>query len=138
MYLCLCFQKSIENSKKFNLVNRSQFKVFDIKNFNFGKYDLIVSNPPYIPKKDIKNLSEDIQLYEPLIALNGGIDGLDLINKVIYKSVSLLKRNGLLIIEIGHGQYIRVSDILKNCKFKVIDKVYDYNKNVRCIIITKV
>ena len=131
-------QKSIENSKKFNLVNRSQFKVFDIKNFNFGKYDLIVSNPPYIPKKDIKNLSEDIQLYEPLIALNGGIDGLDLIKKVIYKSVSLLKRNGLLIIEIGHGQYIRVSDILKNCKFKVIDKVYDYNKNVRCIIITKV
>ena len=53
-----------------------------------GKYDLIVSNPPYIPSSEIKNLSKDIINYEPLIALNGGHDGLDLIKKVIYKSIT--------------------------------------------------
>jgi len=97
------------NSKNLNLFLQSKFKVFDISKFNIGKYDLIVSNPPYIPSKDIKNLSKDIINYEPLVALNGGLDGLDLIRKVIYKSNSLLKRNGLLAIEIGFNQYLKVS-----------------------------
>ena len=72
------------NAKKLNLILRAKFKIFDINNFNIGKYDLIVSNPPYIASKDIKNLSNDIIRYEPLTALNGGIDGLDLIRKLIY------------------------------------------------------
>ena len=129
-------KKSMENSKRLSLANRSKFKVFDIEKFNHGKYDLIVSNPPYVPLKDIKNLSKDILNYEPLIALKGGFDGLDLIKKVIYKSKYLLKRNGLLIVEIGHKQYIEVSDIFKKHGFRLIDKVYDNNRNVRCIIIT--
>ena len=77
------------NSKNLHLSHQSKFKIFDISKFNVGKYDLIVSNPPYIPSRDIKNLSKDIINYEPLVALNGGIDGLDLIRKVIYKSNSL-------------------------------------------------
>ena len=101
------------NSKNLNLFHQSKFKVFDISKFNVGKYDLIVSNPPYIPSKDIKNLSKDIINYEPLVALNGGLDGLDLIRKVIYKSNSLLKKNGLLAIEIGFNQYLKVSSLLK-------------------------
>ena len=127
-----------KNSKNLNLFYRSKFKVFDLSKFNIGKYDLIVSNPPYIPQKDIKNLSKDIINYEPLIALNGGLDGLDLIKKVIYKSTNLLKRSGLLAIEIGHYQYQKVSGILKQHGFRVIDKEYDCNRNVRCIISTKV
>ena len=106
--------------------------------FNEGKYDLIVSNPPYIPSKDIKNLSKDIINYEPLVALDGGLDGLDLIKKVIYKSNSLLKRNGLLAIEIGHKQYRKTSSILIEQGYKEIHKEYDNCKNVRCIIGTKV
>ena len=125
------------NSKKLKLLSRSKFKVFDIKKFNKGKYDLIVSNPPYIPSRDIKNLSVDIKNYEPLVALNGGHDGLDLIKEVIYKSTKLLKKNGLLAIEIGYKQYIKVSKILTDQKFKELVKVYDNNKNVRCIISTK-
>ena len=125
------------NSKNLNLCYRSKFKVFDIEKFNTGKYDLIVSNPPYISSKDLKKLSKDIINYEPIIALDGGQDGIDLIKKVIYKSNNLLKRNGLLVIEIGHGQYQKVSDILKQCKFVEISKEYDYNRNVRCIISTK-
>ena len=125
------------NAINLDLLNRSKFKVFDIKKFNTGKYDLIVSNPPYIPTRDIKNLSPDITNYEPLIALNGGHDGLDLIKKVIYKSFNLLKKNGLLAIEIGHGQYLRVSKVLAQHGYRQIDKVHDYNKNIRCIISTK-
>ena len=126
------------NSKNLNLFNQSKFKVFDISKFNVGKYDLIVSNPPYIPSKDIKNLSKDIINYEPLVALNGGLDGLDLIRKVIYKSSSLLKRNGLLAIEIGFNQYLKVSSLLKQYGFREMSRQCDYNHNVRCIISTKV
>jgi release factor glutamine methyltransferase len=127
-----------ENSKNLNLLNRSKFKTFDINGFNVGKYDLIVSNPPYIPFKEIRNLDRDIINFEPIVALNGGNDGLDLIKKVIYKSVKLLKKNGLLALEIGNKQYPRVTDLLNQLGFKEMGKLYDYNCNVRCIISTKV
>ena len=126
------------NSKNLNLINRSNFKVFDLSKFSIGKYDLIVSNPPYIPSKDIKNLSKDIINYEPKTAIDGGLDGLDLIKKVIYKSNHLLKKHGLLAIEIGFYQYHKVSDILRRSGFREIAKECDYNRNVRCIISTRV
>jgi len=126
------------NSKRLNLSLRSKFKICNINKSLNGKYDLIVSNPPYIPLKDIKNLSRDILNYEPLIALNGGIDGLDLIKKVVYKSKSLLKQNGLLAIEIGTNQYLKVYSFLRKHGFRELTKKYDCNHNVRCIISTKV
>ena len=128
---------AIKNARKFNLSNRSKFEVCDIDKFNFGKYDLIVSNPPYIPSKEIKELSKDIRSHEPEIAINGGKDGLDLIKKVIYKSSVLLKRNGLFAIEIGTNQYLRVSTVMNKYGFRLIGKEFDYNNNVRCIISTK-
>ena len=73
----LAIKIAIKNSKNLELFYRSKFKVFDINKFIFGKYDLIVSNPPYIPSRNIKNLSKDISDYEPTVALNGGKDGLD-------------------------------------------------------------
>ena len=126
------------NSRIFNLSNRSKFRVFDINKFNLGKYDLIVSNPPYIPSREIKNLSKDIRYYEPDIAINGGKDGLDLIKKVIYKSSILLKKNGLFAIEIGTNQYPKVSKLIIKNGMRVLSKECDYNRNVRCIISTKV
>jgi len=125
------------NSKNLDLTNRSKFIVSDINKFNSGKYGLIVSNPPYIPYRDIRNLSKDIINYEPWVALNGGNDGLDLIKKVIYKSSRLLKKSGLFAIEIGNKQYTKVSNILNRFRFREIGKEYDNNKNVRCIITTK-
>ena len=125
------------NSCTLNLLHRSKFKVFDVGKFNIGKYDLIISNPPYIPSKDIKNLSKDIINYEPLVALNGGVNGLDLIKKVIYKSNSLLKKNGLLAIEIGSNQCLKVASLLRQYQFREISRQCDNNHNVRCIISTK-
>jgi release factor glutamine methyltransferase len=126
------------NSKNLNLFYRSKFKVIDLNKFNIGKYDLIVSNPPYIPSRDIKNLSKDITSYEPLTALNGGSDGLDLIKKVIYKSNYLLKREGLLALEIGYNQKNEVIRILNYNKFYINKIVKDLGKNNRCIISTKI
>lgn len=125
------------NAKKMKLLNRTKLKVVDLENFYSTKYDLIVSNPPYIPFKDLKNLSKDIRNFEPLVALNGGNDGLDIIKKVIYKSECLLKKNGTLAIEIGNNQYSKVVRLLKNNNYREIGKEIDYNNNVRCIITTK-
>lgn len=134
-------KKAIETAKKnainLNLFSRSKFKAIDFQKYNNDKFDLIVSNPPYIASKDIKNLSKDIIFYEPKIALDGGIDGLDLIKKVIYKSNYLLKRNGLLALEIGFGQYKQVTNLLKTCNFREKTKEYDNNRNIRCIISAK-
>ena len=86
----------------------------------------------------MKNLSKDIINHEPKSALDGGVDGFDLIKKVIYKSNRLLKRNGLFALEIGFNQYRKVLDILKKYGFRETGKEYDYKSNVRCIISTKI
>tara|TARA_B100000029_G_scaffold151244_1_gene146365 strand:- start:2162 stop:3010 length:849 start_codon:yes stop_codon:yes gene_type:complete len=126
------------NSKKLGLINRVKFKVKDLNKFNLGKYDLILSNPPYIPSRQIKKLSKDIINFEPLSALDGGRDGLDLIKQVIYKSNYLLKKGGMLALEIGHNQYRQVSKKLRYCGYREINREYDLNHNARCIISTKV
>ena len=126
-----------KNSKKIGTYNRSKFIFSSINKFNSGKYDLIVSNPPYISINNLKKLNKEITDHEPLSALNGGIDGLDLIKKIIYKSIRLLKINGLLAIEIGSSQYSKVSRLMEKNGYREVSKVVDFRKNVRCIISTK-
>ena len=133
-------KKAIEiaqsNSKKHGLNHRTKFFRRSLSEIYQYKFDLIVSNPPYIRKKDIKNLNEDIKKFEPKLALDGGNDGLDVIKKVIYKSKSILKINGMLAIEIGNEQFRKVSKILRSNKFKTRHLVYDYRTNIRCILST--
>ena len=124
------------NSKEHNLTNRSKFYRRSLNEIYSNKFDLIVSNPPYIMKKDIKNLQEDIKNFEPKIALDGGNDGLDVIKKVIYKSRSILKIKGMLALEIGNEQFKKVSEILRSNKFKIRYLVKDYRENIRCILST--
>ena len=123
-----------KNSNKFNLSNRIKFLHKSFKEFYGKKFDLIVSNPPYIKRKDIKNLSDDIKKFEPKMALDGGKDGLDLIKKIIYKSKKILKINGTLALEIGNEQINKVSKILIDNKFRISCVIKDYRNNVRCVI----
>ena len=123
-----------KNAHKFNLSNRVKFYNKCINNIFTKKFDLIVSNPPYIKRKDIKNLSNDIKIYEPRMALDGGNDGLDLIKKVIYKSKYILKIKGTLALEIGNEQIKKVSKILIDNNFRVKQVTKDYKNNVRCLI----
>ena len=122
-----------KNALKYKLTNRVKFFNNSFNNLFSKKFDLIVSNPPYIDSKDIKNLSDDIKRYEPRIALDGGNDGLDLIKKVIYKSKNILKINGMLALEIGNEQIKKVSKILIDNNFRVKHVIKDYKNNVRCV-----
>ena len=124
------------NSKRLKLTERCKFFKRPLNEIYHNKFDLIVSNPPYIVKKDIKNLKEDIKKFEPKLALDGGNDGLDVIKKVIYKSRNILKIKGMLALEIGNEQFKKVSKILKSNKFKTRYLVKDYQENIRCIIST--
>jgi|TARA_B110000444_G_scaffold239780_1_gene254512 release factor glutamine methyltransferase len=123
-----------KNSNNFRLNKRVKFFNKSLDNIYNHKFDLIVSNPPYIKTSDIKNLSDDVRKFEPKIALDGGKDGLDVIKKIIYKSKTILKKLGLLALEIGYGQHYKVSQILKKQGFKEVFLVKDYQNNIRCIL----
>ena len=127
-----------KNSKKLNLLQRTKFIHCDVDNFNFGNYDVIVSNPPYICSHRINYLSEDIKGFEPRMALDGGSNGLEIISKVIIKAKKLLKVRGCLYIEIGNGQFRIVSSMLIKSGFRLVEKFFDYKKNIRCIMSTKI
>ena len=127
-----------KNSKKLNLLRRTKFIHCDVDNFNFGNYDVIVSNPPYICSHRINYLSEDIKGFEPRMALDGGSNGLEIISKVIIKAKKLLKVRGCLYIEIGNGQSRIVSSMLIKSGFRLVERFFDYKKNIRCIMSTKI
>ena len=129
-------QIAVKNSVKHKLSQRAKFYKKSLTQISDYKFDLIVSNPPYINRKDIKNLDDDIKKFEPKLALDGGNDGLDVIKKVIYKSRSILKIKGMLALEIGNEQFKKVSKILSRNKFKTKYLVKDYQENIRCILST--
>ena len=122
------------NVKELDLIDRIKLFKSDIDNFNYGKYDLIISNPPYIKMFDLKYLDKDVYDYEPKSALDGGLDGLSKIKQVIYNSSRLIKRNGILILEIAFDQSDKVKKILIRNGYYIKDVVKDLAKNNRCII----
>ena len=133
-------KKAVLNAKinlnRFNLKNRVKLLNKSVDQVLNKKFDLVVSNPPYIAKREINRLANDIRKFEPKIALDGGNDGLDVIKKVIYKSKGILKLKGVLALEIGRGQYFSVARILKENNFRQTRIVKDYQNNIRCIFST--
>ena len=132
-----CIDLSRKNSLKLGLHKKVKLFNSDVDNFNYGKYDLVVSNPPYIKSCDLKYLERDIIDFEPITALDGGPDGLSKILKVIKKSSELIKINGKLILEIGFDQKNYVKKILVNNGFYINKIVKDFSNNDRCIISSK-
>ena len=126
------------NSKKLGVSNRLKLFKSDVDNFKNGKYDLIVSNPPYIKNCTLKYLEKDVFGFEPKLALDGGIEGLSVISKVIDKSSRLIKKNGILILEIAYDQKKKVKEILKNKGFFIKRTVKDLAGNDRCIVSSKI
>ena len=125
-----------KNAKIHNVDNRIKFFNKSFEKIHNRSFDLIVSNPPYLKSSELNNLDDDIKKYEPILALDGGNDGLDVIKKVIYKAKNILKFKGKLALEIGNEQYLKVSKILKKNSFKIDYIVKDYMENIRCLIST--
>jgi release factor glutamine methyltransferase len=126
------------NAKKLLVERRVKLYKSDVDKFAQGKYDLVVSNPPYIKRCDLKYLESDVLKFEPKLALDGGLDGLSVIRKVIKKSSELVKKNGKLILEIGFDQKNKVIKLLNKKGFYINSTIKDLAKNDRCIVSTKI
>ena len=126
------------NASRLGIKKRLKLFNSDIDKFYLGKYDLIVSNPPYIKNISLKYLENDVVNYEPKRALNGGLDGISEISKVIKKSSELIKNGGKLILEIAYDQKREVKQLLRRNSFYINSVVKDLANNDRCIISTKI
>ena len=116
-----------KNSKKLQLEKQSNFLVSNwMESINF-KFDIVVSNPPYIPSKDIKKLSKDVKKFDPLISLDGGEDGLSCYRLIVKDLKRVITKNAIIIIEIGYNQSKLVEEIFKKNDFKLIKKYNDIN-----------
>ncbi len=133
-----CIKVSKYNAKRLELDNRTRFYISDVDNFLIGKYDVVVSNPPYIENLNLKYLDRDVVNFEPKLALSGGRDGFSEITKVINKTSGLIKKNGVFVLEIGHNQKNKVVEKLKAKGFYIKKVLKDYGKNDRCIISSKI
>jgi release factor glutamine methyltransferase len=133
-----CINISRINAINLKVNSRVRFYKSNVDKFNLGKYDLIVANPPYIIKNNLKYLEKDVVNFEPKLALDGGLDGLSEIRKVIKKSSELVKKNGKFILEIGFNQKNKVINLLKEKGFYINSALKDLAKNDRCIVSTKI
>ena len=132
-----CLNISKLNAIKLKVNSKLKLYKSNVDKFITGKYDLIVSNPPYIKKSKIKYLERDVAKFEPKLALDGGIDGLSEIRKVIKKSSDLIKISGKFVLEIGFDQKNKVINLLKKEGFYINCIYKDLGNNDRCIVCTK-
>ena len=133
-----CLNITKLNALSLKVYSRLKLYKSDVDKFFLGKYDLIISNPPYIKKLKLKYLEKDVAKFEPRLALDGGLDGLSEIRKVIKKSSELIKKNGKFLLEIGFDQKSKVINLLKKEGFYINSTHKDLAKNDRCIICTKI
>ena len=132
------------NAKQFSLVDRSKYyncdwneKDWDRNLLEFiekSKFDIVVSNPPYIPTNDIKLLKTEVKSFDPMIALDGGQDGLTAYKSIFLRLKNLLKDKGKVFVEIGEGQQSSVSKIGIENNFLEIGYEKDLSGIVRVII----
>lgn len=118
-----------KNDAKVNFIQSDIFTELKKK----PKYDIIVSNPPYIPTLDIEGLDGEVKNYDPRLALDGGDDGLDFYRRISFEAGKFLTKNGVILYEIGKGQYVKVKKILQDAGFENVKGIKDYNKIIRIV-----
>lgn len=123
-------QNAFLNNVKVNFLTSDLFSNYQLPTTN---YELIISNPPYVRSQDIKHLQKELK-YEPRIALDGGCGGLDFYRRIIQDAPGFLKKDGLLLMEIGFGQCNKIKNLLQmSHNFEIIDTVKDYSGIERVI-----
>ena len=124
---------AFENIKKFNLEKKCKLKKSDWFSDIHEKFDIIISNPPYIKTSDIKNLDKEVKFYDPLIALNGGFNGLVCFERIAADAKFHLKQNGIILLEIGFRQINSVKKIFEKMGYKIFLKEKDLQGIIRVV-----
>lgn len=127
-------KKNIKNQKLTGRVSCVQVNALEPAPAFLGKFDLIVSNPPYITSEDMERLDASVKDYEPHLALHGGADGLDFYRAIAENYRSALKPGGYLCFEFGMGQGDDVCKILEEKQYKILDRTMDYNGVERAVL----
>lgn len=132
-------KKALETARENNKINAADVNFIESNLFENveDKYDVIISNPPYIKTEEIDTLMIEVREHEPRIALDGDSDGLKFYRIISQKAAEYLKDDGMLMYEIGYDQGRSVPDILKNCGFKEIKVLKDLSGNDRVVIAGK-
>jgi release factor glutamine methyltransferase len=127
------------NGANVEFIESDLFEKLDIELFKNeeDRFDIIVSNPPYVEEEMIPKLAVDVNAYEPEMALNGGKDGLDFYRKISKEAEKYLKQKGVVAFEIGYYQANAVSKILEENGYENIEVAKDYSGNDRVVVATK-
>jgi release factor glutamine methyltransferase len=125
-----------ENARTLRVDNRIKIIKSDLfaEISKLEKFDIIISNPPYISTNDIKNLEDEVKKFEPILALDGGKDGLDFYRIIANKARNFLKKDGIVILEIGQGQEIDVEEIFQQNGLTLQKQQKDLSGIVRCLV----
>ena len=127
------------NVKNYKLNKRVELNKESIFNFlTLKKFDVILSNPPYLSSAEYDNLEIDVKNFEPKTALKGGHDGISHYKKIITFASMSLKKNGLLALELGDQQFFKIKEMLAENSFRVLDKYRLINGEIRCILASKI
>ena len=121
------YNKKYNNADYIKLIKSDMFSSSECEQYKNedNRFDVIVSNPPYIPTKDIDELSEEVRLHDPVLALDGDTDGLKFYKAITKQSVNYLKENGYLCYEIGYNQAEDVRNIMEQCGYSGIKVIKD-------------
>jgi len=128
-----------QNAASLGLVERVDFIHSKwAENIHGEKFDIIVSNPPYIPSAEIAELAPEVAVFEPKLALDGGVDGLDCYRTIIKQLPNLLAENGFAAFEIGIGQEKDIEKIAGENGLKLVTAKKDLGGIIRCLILQKI
>ena len=131
--------QALEVAKKNAKTNNAKIKFVEsdiFKGLKKDKFDLIISNPPYIPSKEVLTLDDEVKKYDPILALDGGDDGLSFYREIAEQAPMHLKEDGIIVLEIGFNQGQSIKKLLQN-SFKNIKIKKDYSGNDRIVVAQK-